>query len=642
MKLSRIKYLISSLYFKIILTIFLVVVILGAVNSTIIINSTQASIENYEQNLSKIISESVSKTIIDQMLFSDPSLLQGTVNSLVDNETILFAYIVDNSNNIVVHTFTPYIPEKIERLRINGIINRNIILEDFGEVHIQGGEIYYGLLGNIVLGFKPPDNRALWYRIIIGSTITLILIVFILIYLLSRSLTSPLYSLIRGIENRDKDGIPKTRVSIPQTYEFRELANTINSMIDSVRESHSQLKSIFDYSLKTIIIATDKSGIITIFNKGAENILGYSAKEIIGIETPLIFTRERNNPLGVGIFARGYREKGYEESKWSFITKSGNSIEINLITSPILDEEDRATGLILFGQDITPIIRMNHELTLHKENLEKIVEARTFELQDSLSKLEEAKDKLVESEKLSSLGSLVAGIAHEINTPVGIGVTAASHLLTLNRSINSKFKSSTLSLKDMEKFIEGSNESSKIILTNMEKASNLIKSFKEVAVDRTSESRREFQLINYINEILLSIHYQIMEEAYIVVVKGSDDFTMESYPGALSQVLTNLIFNSFIHGFEGLREGEISIEVKDSGDRAIIIYRDNGKGIKKENLKRIYDPFFTTNRGKGGSGLGLNIVYNLVSSKLQGSLECISVEKEFTQFTITIPKKVNE
>lgn len=641
MKLDKIKSITTSLYFKVIVAIFAVVIILGAVNSTIIINSTQSNIEAYEYNLSKIISESVSKTIIDQMLFSDPSLLQGTINSLVDGETILFAYIVDGNNEIIVHTFTPYIPPKIERLRINGIINRSIVLRDYGEVHIQGGEIYYGLLGNIVIGFKPPDNRSLWYRIIIGSTVTLVLIFFIIIYLLSRSLTIPLYSLIRGIEDRDSHGIPNSRVSIPKTYEFRELAKTINSMIESVKESHSQLKSIFDYSLKTIIIATDKRGIITVFNKGAENILGYKGIEVVGIETPLLFTIEKDNPLGIGIFTKGYKDKGYQEREWSFQTKSGERVEVNLISTPIMDENGEATGIILFGQDITPIIRMNHELTLHKENLEKIVEARTYELQESLTKLEETKDKLVESEKLSSLGGLVAGVAHEINTPVGIGVTAASHLLSLNSKINEKFKTSTLSLKDMEDYIEGSSESSKIILANMEKASNLIKSFKEVAVDRTSEEKRVFNLNEYINEILVSIHYQLMEENYNINLSSSDEFSLESYPGALSQVLTNLIFNSFMHGFEGLTEGEITIETIDRGDWATIIYMDNGRGINKENIKKIYDPFYTTKRAKGGSGLGLNIVYNLISSKLQGSLECDSVEGEYTKFIIDIPKKVN-
>lgn len=640
MKLSRLKSIKSSLFFKITIAIFSVVTILGAVNSTIIIKSTQSNLYNYEDKLSRIISQSISKTITNQILFSDSSLLQGTINSLVDGETILFAYILDSENEILVHTFTPYIPEEIEELRINRVLNKNIDMKGYGRVHIIGGEVYFGLLGNIVLGFKHPDNSLLWYKIIFGSIVTLILIVFIIITLLNRSLTAPLYSLIRGIEDRDSHGIPKKRVEIPKTYEFRELGVTINGMIDSVKESHSQLKSIFDYSLKTIIIATDKDGTITLFNKGAENILGYEASDIVGKETPLIFTNKGNNPLGIEIFTKGYKKLGYEESEWSFYTKSGSIVEINLISTPIMDSDGEPSGMILFGQDITQIIRVNHELKLHKENLEKIVEARTFELEKSILQLKETQEKLIESEKLSSLGALVAGIAHEINTPVGIGVTAASHLISINKRIYEQFKSSTLSLSDMEEFIEVSNESSKIILSNMEKASNLIKSFKEVAVDRASEEKRSFKLKEYIDEIITSIHFQIMEENYNIELNGTNT-EMESYPGALSQIITNLIFNSLIHGFEEMESGTIFIETREMGDDISIIYKDNGKGINKESIKKIYDPFYTTRRGKGGSGLGLNIVYNLISSKLQGRIDCDSVEGEYTRFTIKIPRVVD-
>lgn len=279
----------------------------------------------------------------------------------------------------------------------------------------------------------------------------------------------------------------------------------------------------------------------------------------------------------------------------------------------------------------------NSELTAHRIHLEELVSKRTSELQESLNNLERTKDQLVESEKMASLGDLVAGVAHEINTPVGIGVTAASHLESETKTFTEAFKNGELSKSQFENYVNLANESSQMILSNMIRAASLIQSFKKVAVDQSSEEKRPFKLKEYIDEVLLSIHSKFKHTNHTILVTGESDFLLNSYPGALSQVITNLCMNSLIHGFEHTESGHISIIIEQIGDTARIIYSDNGSGISPEIVKRIFDPFFTTKRGRGGSGLGMNIVYNLVSQTLQGTIVCESILGEGTEFVMEIP-----
>lgn len=258
--------------------------------------------------------------------------------------------------------------------------------------------------------------------------------------------------------------------------------------------------------------------------------------------------------------------------------------------------------------------------------------------QDAYRRLVETQQSLVESEKLASLGSLVAGVAHEINTPVGVSLTAASHLAAITENLHQQLDNGAIHKSDFQNYLRSAQESCELILANAERAANLIHSFKQVAVDQTSEARRDFQLLDYLQEIITSLRPKFKRTQIEVRVECEPDLLMDSYPGALSQVITNLLVNAVMHAFDEGQPGriDISAERRDNGIVALSI-RDNGKGIAPEHLGKIFQPFFTTRRSSGGSGLGLHIVYNIVRQRLGGSIEVESTPGQGTAFAITLP-----
>lgn len=272
------------------------------------------------------------------------------------------------------------------------------------------------------------------------------------------------------------------------------------------------------------------------------------------------------------------------------------------------------------------------------ENLEKKVEERTQELKQSMEKLERTQEHLIESEKLASLGALVAGVAHEINTPVGLSLTGITHFSDITKKLKKDYDEENLSEEEFKHYIEMSYNLAHTIRLNLEKTAQLVRSFKQVAVDQSNEEKREINVHNYIDEVVLSLHNKLKQSKVNVDVVCPKTLKFSTYPGDISQILTNLIMNSLIHGFDKTMQGEITIEVQESNNELILIYKDNGKGIKKEHLKKIYEPFFTTNREGGGTGLGLNIIYSLVNKKLNGTIACESEEGKGVTFTIKLPQ----
>lgn len=261
------------------------------------------------------------------------------------------------------------------------------------------------------------------------------------------------------------------------------------------------------------------------------------------------------------------------------------------------------------------------------------------ELEFALETLKQTQNQLIQSEKMAALGGLVAGVAHEINTPVGVSVTAASYLDEKNNEIMNLFESGKLKKGDMEKYINTTMESIKILVINLERASNLVKSFKQIAVDQTREEKRTFKLNEYINEVLLSLHPKIKKTKHKIIVNCMDDIWITASPGGISQVITNLVVNSLVHAFDDGDEGIMTIKITSEKDEIIMEYSDNGKGISENDIKKIYEPFFTTKRGKGGTGLGLNIVYNIVTNEYKGKIKCNSILGNGTTFIIRIPEK---
>ncbi|NLZ18287.1 MAG: HAMP domain-containing protein [Desulfobulbaceae bacterium] len=282
-------------------------------------------------------------------------------------------------------------------------------------------------------------------------------------------------------------------------------------------------------------------------------------------------------------------------------------------------------------------------ITLNKELEDRVVrrtaqlaEANT-ELQLTLEDLRTAQNQLVMSEKLAALGGLVAGVAHEINTPVGVALSAASTMIDKNRHISELFSQGEMKRSDLNEYLATTREGMELGLLNLHRASDLIRSFKMVASDQISETRRRFKVREYIEEILLSLRPKLKKTSHRVEVICSEELEIESYPGAFSQILTNLIVNSLTHAFSDGQSGLIRIEITTDGEELGLNYSDDGRGIPPGEQEKIFEPFYTTNRAGGSTGLGLHILFNIITNTLHGTISCNSSPGQGAVFQVRIP-----
>ena len=288
------------------------------------------------------------------------------------------------------------------------------------------------------------------------------------------------------------------------------------------------------------------------------------------------------------------------------------------------------------------LIANQRELRQENENrqyIENVLRDKNKELAQSMEHLKLAQDQLLESERMASLGGLVAGIAHDVNTPLGVGVTAASFLNERLVEVRKSYEDKSLTNKTMASFLDEAEQTTSLLLTNLNRASDLITSFKQVAVDQTSEAERVFNLNNYLHEILQSLGPSFKHTQHKVNVQCPDELYIRSAPGIIAQIITNMIMNSIIHGFENKTDGHIDIEVLQDGADVVLTYQDDGCGIPADQLGRLFDAFFTTKRGQGGSGLGTHIMYNLVTQALDGNIEASSEPGQGLRYEIRFPAR---
>jgi signal transduction histidine kinase/tetratricopeptide (TPR) repeat protein len=252
--------------------------------------------------------------------------------------------------------------------------------------------------------------------------------------------------------------------------------------------------------------------------------------------------------------------------------------------------------------------------------------------------LQEAQTQLVSQEKMAALGSLVAGIAHELNTPIGNSLVIASTMQGKSATIAKKMQGPGIKRSDLTGFIDDTEHASLLIVRGLQNAADLLHSFKQVAVDRTTAHRRPFNLQQTCGEIVATMMNQIRKSGHVFHQHIANDIVMKSYPGPLGQVITNFINNTLLHAFDGCTNGNFWLTAQLlNADTVQIQFRDDGNGISEANLKRIFDPFFTTKLGLGGSGLGLSISYNIVTSLLNGQITVNSAPGTGTTFTLELP-----
>jgi ligand-binding sensor domain-containing protein/signal transduction histidine kinase len=266
-----------------------------------------------------------------------------------------------------------------------------------------------------------------------------------------------------------------------------------------------------------------------------------------------------------------------------------------------------------------------------------------FDNADAYAHLKETQEQLVEQGKLAALGSLVAGVAHELNTPIGNSLMIASTMQDKTEVMGNLVASASARRSDLTTFIDAAKEASVLIMRSLTSAADLINSFKQVAVDQTSAKRRQFDLHQCTHEIAATMMNQVRTAGHTLELQVPANIPMDSYPGSYGQVIINFIGNVLMHAFEGRRDGQIKLVARRMGeDRVEIIFSDNGNGIKPEDIAYIFNPFFTTKFGQGGSGLGLNISYNIVVSLLEGQIRVESVLGQGTSFILELPLTVGK
>jgi signal transduction histidine kinase len=358
------------------------------------------------------------------------------------------------------------------------------------------------------------------------------------------------------------------------------------------------------------ILFTNKK-IIELQQKGVLNVFGslpmsWMAAPIQNLDTiyGLIITQSYSN------------DTIYTKDDLNILTLIASHLSIVFETKLIIESEKAALKLIHKNFDL-----------INKQKLE---------LEKTLKDLKEAQSELIEKEKMASLGGLVAGIAHEVNTPIGICVTGASNLITVTNHFKDKCQAGTANDQDLSDLLEDINESSSILLSNSRKAAHLVSSFKMIAVDQSSNETRKIDVAQYLKEVIISLRPLLKKLPYKININCAKNIQLSSIPGAISQVLTNLIINSVTHGFEGRSSGNIVIDIA-YNDGITMNYSDDGIGMGENELTKLFEPFYTTKRGFGGSGLGAHLIYNLVTQTLAGKLSVSSIPGEGLFFVIFLP-----
>lgn len=284
------------------------------------------------------------------------------------------------------------------------------------------------------------------------------------------------------------------------------------------------------------------------------------------------------------------------------------------------------------------LLAETQDLTHH---LESRVQVRTKELQESLDTLKFTQKQLLESEKMAALGNLVSGVAHEVNTPLGNALTGGSIIMHETKILLRAIDSGEIKKSTMMDGLNTLNKSAEVLLISIKRAADLIRSFKRISIDQTVEEKQDFNLSSYIEEVLVTFHNKLKKIPVEVTIKGDKNLIIKSYPGVFAQIISNLIQNSLIHGFEGInRDAIIVINIHIIDDKFELTYSDNGVGMDKDIEAIAFEPFSTTKRNKGGTGLGLNIVYNLITQKLGGSVILYTNKNEGVKYKMLLPLNI--
>lgn len=401
------------------------------------------------------------------------------------------------------------------------------------------------------------------------------------------------------------------------------------------------------------VISMDSYGLVEYWNPAAEALFGYRAAEVVGQNLhALVLPGALREKAATGFATFARTGDGPILGRTIEVVarhRSGDALPVELAVAAFRKGDAwHAVGIV---RDIRERKRVETELTRHREHLEILVAERTKQaddrahsLADALDRLQRVQRQLIQAEKLSGLGALVAGVAHELNTPIGNAHLVASSMVEVADKFEARLnRNEGLRRSELAEFARRTREGQQLVERNLVRASEIIQSFKQVAVDQASSNRRLFDLKTVVEEVLLTVRPGFRRSPIELVSELPAEVAIDGYPGPLGQVIVNLLDNARVHGFPGRGHGRVRVFAEAlAGDRFEMRIEDDGVGIPERNLPRIFDPFFTTRLGQGGSGLGLSIVYNIVTGLLGGTIEVRSQAAAGTTFVMTFPLKAPE
>jgi PAS domain S-box-containing protein len=442
---------------------------------------------------------------------------------------------------------------------------------------------------------------------------------------------------------------------------------TVKNQIErQLKEANNIMAAIFD-SVPGVLYLYDEEGKLVFWNKNHETMTGYNEDELKNMSLADWY---KDDPISLqnivaGLEITSHGGVGYAEADLQ--CKDGTKIPFYFTAkSVVLDQKNYFVGI---GIDLTERKIAENKLNELNETLEKKVIERTQELSNTNLALTTANEELyalneeihamneelistnermremqsflVESEKMAALGNMVAGIAHEINTPVGVGVTAASSLMDTAQELLKLKRDNQLTDHLFESYLEDIETTSDIILRNLNRASRLIHSFKQLSVDQSSEPKRKFKVKEYLDEIFISLSPSLKKMNVSIAIQCDEKLEINGYPGAFAQIITNLVMNSIYHGFKPEMSGKITLDFAQKNNAITLVYSDDGLGMNDEVLKKLFNPFYTTKRGTGGSGLGLFVIYGVITKQFNGTIRCESEPNKGATFFITLSQGGN-
>jgi len=308
------------------------------------------------------------------------------------------------------------------------------------------------------------------------------------------------------------------------------------------------------------------------------------------------------------------------------ITASNDKLdEHNLLLEQEVAKKTSSLSQTMLNMEMQQREMLKQQTQLKEENSRRQTTEFTLtetnkELKSSILELNKAKKRLLESEKMASLGNLSAEVSHEVNTPIGVSITSTSYLSDLLNNLSKDINDQKLTKRSIDDFVINAQQSIELLTNNLTRASDLMTSYKQIAVDQISDKMRLINMAKYLDEIIQSLRPRLKKSNHTIKVNCDTNIEIFSHAGAIAQIFSNLIINSIIHGFEGMSEGQISITVSFHENQLKVHYQDNGVGLSEDKLAKLYEPFFTTKASQGGSGLGTHIVHDLVTDTLNGHI----------------------